>query len=122
MGMFTNIFDKIFNLSKPVPTEVVVTEPPKIQRKAPDRRQITTVAYDYIVDAHTAWVAHVAKFPGNQRPPITDLVNYLNTELCLDKSYRYYQRIWSGKKPRTDFIKPGFTPDIPEQREFDFGE
>lgn len=121
MGMFKNIFNKIFNLSNSVPT-VKVIDQPKIQRKKPDRRKITTVAYDYIVDAHTAWEIHIAKFPRNQRPPISDLVDYLNTELCLDKSYRYYQRIWSGKKPRTDFIEPEFTPDIPKQREFDFGE
>ena len=121
MGIFTDIYNKLFGSSEPVEAEVVF-EKPKPVRKAPDRRQITTVAYDYICEAHTEWEKYVKAFPYKDRPPIHDLVDFLNTELCLDKSYRYYQRIWSGKNARTNFPDPEYQIDLPKQHEFDFGE
>lgn len=101
MGIFTPITDYISKTCSSWFGSDEVIEPKKT-RKSPDRTRITQSQYDYIVQAKKRFEDKARFLPASDRPRKQVLVDDLNRVLGLNKSYRYYQRIWSGDLKREE--------------------
>lgn len=102
MGIFTSIPKYLGKMGTFLFGDELEPVAPKKPRKRPDHTKITQQQYDYIVQAKKRFKDKALFQEPSERLPIKTLVDDLNDRLGLDKSYRYYQRIWAGQLKRED--------------------
>jgi hypothetical protein len=82
--------------------ETSVTQPTK--QKPRDRRRVSRTQYAYILQARTDWAEKNALLPRDERETVPQLVDRLNQQIGLNKSVRWYQRVWSGELTREQCV------------------
>lgn len=90
------------------PISSVVSKPRRVPHRIHrDRTPLTQYQYDYICQRHATWRANNFNC-GKSRAemqPVAELVAQLNASLGLNKSQRYYTRVWGGEIDREQLPK-----------------